>query len=517
MHGLPLRFKSVFNTERPLSYHLQLARARSKTLAIPALTLGTLVLGAAAGLLAAMLPLLPERRVKLLAGLPVLLLAFHSPHLLILLILAAGSTIIDPKALPNVFRLTIIELCLLLLLGLILTRALSDRDKYAWVGTPLDWPILLFVAASVVSLVNAKYILGTYDTQSFAVWRVFLDYMAFFAVTNLVRTRRQLMTLVGGMLAMATLSAAFMVAQQAVGPSRNILPGSMSVWTANVFTQQFSGVARIHIPGSAMVYVMLMPALILYVTPGYLEGHKWLSFVPVILLPLAVAFTFSRNLWIGVTLAILTFVAVARIESKKLVSLLAVLVVLVALLGPLASSYYPRVDAIAEALFFRANSLFARDELAYDSSTQWRLNENEQAVPKIMEYPVFGLGPGADYRKPFGSTDWLTHYIHNGYLYLLLDVGIIGFLPFLWFSIVYLVRAFSHWHTLQDPVLKALVLSFAVSYIAILSSTTAAPHLLESNFVLLLAVLLGISEVAIRLEGRSSRGCQILTDQTNLE
>ncbi len=504
MRNVSLRFTSLSRVQRSLALYLELTRAKLKQLAIPALAIGTLAMGAAAGLLAAMLPLLPERRVKLLAGLPVLFVVFHSPHLLILLMLAVSSTIIDPKNLPGMFRLTTVELCLLLLLGLIVARALSDGGEDALVRTPLDWPVFLFFAVSVVSLLNAKYILGTHNYRSMAVWRVFFDYLVFFAVTNLVRTRRQLMTLVGGMFVMATVVAAFMIAQQAVGPSRSILPGSMSVWTAHVFTQQFSGVARVHIPGSAIVYVMLVPALILHVTPEYSNGRKWLSLIPVVLLPVAIAFTFSRNIWIGVTLAIVTFVAIARIESKKLISLIVVLVVLVSLLVPLASSYYPRVDDIAEALISRVNSLFAGDDLLYDPSTQWRLKENELAIPKIMEYPVLGLGPGAEYRNPIRQVDELTSYIHNAYLFLLLDVGIIGFLPFLWFSIVYLVRAFSSWYTLQDPVLKALVLGFAVSYIAVLSSSTTTPRLLEANYVPLIGVMLGINEVAIRLGQRSS-------------
>jgi O-antigen ligase len=507
MHGLPLRFKSLFSTERPLSYHLQLARARSKALAIPALAIGTLALAAASGLLATVLPLLPERRVKMLAGLPVLFVAFSSPHLVVLFMLIMSSTVFDSSRLPNVFRLTVVELCLLLLLGLIVARVLSDRREDTFVRTPLDWPVFLFFLIGTISFFNAKYNLGAYNYAfSIPVWRVLFDYMVFFAVTNFVRTRRQLLTLVGGMFVSATVVAALIIAQQVAGPAASVIPGIKAAWAATTLGQEFGGVARVSTSGSAIVYVMLLPAFILHITPEYLKTRKWLSFITIVLLLMAIAFTFDRNMWIGATLAGIVFVLVARLESKNFVLLLLVLAVAASLLVPLAGAYFPRIDNIAEALSFRAASLFAGDELMYDSSTQWRLKENELAIPRIKEYPVLGTGPGSEWREPMRQGgDPLTHYIHNAYLYLLLDVGIMGFLPFLWFSIVYLVRGFSSWYMIQDPVLKGLAFGFSLSYIAVLSSSMTSPRLLEPNYAPLIGVMLGITEVAIRLRRQSSQ------------
>ena len=504
MRSLALRFTSISRVQRSAEFYWELARAKLKTMAIPALAIGTLALGAAAGLLAAMLPLLPERRVKLLAGLPVVFVVFYSPHLLILLMLAVSSTVIDSASTTVIARFTAVELCLLLLLGLILARALSDRGENALVRTPLDWPIFLFFVASVISLLNAKYILRTYNFKTMAIWRVLFDYMVFFAVTNFVRTRRQLMTLVGGMFVMATVVAALMIAQQAAGASTSIIPGIKS-WTATALNEEFSGVARVSLPGSALVYVMLMPALILHVTPEYLKGRKWLSLIPVVLLPMGIAFTFDRNMWIGATLAAIAFILISRIESKKFLMLIGAWIVVAAFFVPLAKTYYPKVDAIVEALSFRASSLFAGDELVYDSSTQWRLEENRLAIPKIQERPILGLGPGSDWRRSArGGQYWLTHYIHNAYLYLLLDLGIAGFLPFLCFAILALIRGFSSWRRIREPVMRGLVLGFTLSFIAVLSSCTTSPRLLEASYVPLIGVMLGINEVIIRLGERTS-------------
>ena len=53
--------------------------------------------------------------------------------------------------------------------------------------------------------------------------------------------------------------------------------------------------------------------------------------------------------------------------------------------------------------------------------------------------------------------------------------------------------------------MRSVVIGFAVSYIAILSASTATPKLLELEYVPLIAVMLGINEVAIRLDQESTQ------------
>ncbi len=498
-HNLSFRFKALLKTRR---YHLESTRVGLQRLAVPALAIGTLALGAGAGVLASQLH--AKIAQVALGGIALALISLSKPEFMILLMVALSSTVVDPKTLPGVYRLTAVELCLFILFGVLAARILSNKGKEGFLRTPLDWPVLLFLVAGTISLFNAKYNLETYNDKSFRIWRLFFDYMVFFAVTNFIKTRRQLMTLVGGMLIMATIVAGFMIAQQAVGPSAVIIPGHETVGTATVFKQDFSGVARISISGSAIVYIMVMPAFVLHTMAGQLKTRKWFSFIPVVLLPVAIAFTFDRNMWIGATLAAAIFVLVAQTESKKLVFLLVILAILASLLIPLASVYYPRIDSIIEALSARVNSLFTGDELLYDASTQWRLTENKLAIPKIKEYPILGMGLGAEYRPLIRYNDNLTHFIHNAYLFLLVDAGIIGFLPFLWFSIAYLIRGFSSWYKLHDPFLRMLILSFTVAYVSVLSSSMTSPRLLESAFTLPIGVVLGVNEVAIRLGQQSS-------------
>ena len=80
-------------------------------------------------------------------------------------------------------------------------------------------------------------------------------------------------------------------------------------------------------------------------------------------------------------MAIVIYVAIARIESRKVIFLLVALLVTLALLVPLASSYNPRVDDISEALFIRANSLFAGD----DRCGQHQWGQDPPRAPHVMD------------------------------------------------------------------------------------------------------------------------------------
>ena len=501
--------KPPVTMEYTLSDRLRAVAVTLEKSAVPLLVLGTLAIGAAAGLSATSLPL---RRLALLVALPVLLIAIYAPQLAILLMVLLGATLFDPSAVANVFRLSAVELCLVLLLGLVVIRALSNARQGYNVRTPLDWPLLLLFVASTVALFNAKYIFESFHyMKSVPIWRTLFNFMVFFAVTQLIRNRRQLMILVVGMFVLATLVALLMVAQQIVGPSANFIPDQQGVGIVSVLGQRQDGVMRVAFPGAAMVFVMLLPAFMLFITPGFLEGRKRLVLFPVLLFPLAILFTFTRGLWLGIVLSSIVFVIFTRTESKRFVLLLAILIVGTSLLLPMVSHYFPRADRIAEAVSLRAGSLFAGSELEYDSSTQWRIRENELALAKIMENPIWGVGLGGDYRPRWHDGDGLTHYVHNGFLFLLLQIGLVGLVPFLWLSLVFVIRGFHYWRTITDPVLRGLVMGFSLSYIAVLYASISSPRLLEPNFVLLMGIMLGVNEVAIRLAKqypRSTNGAE---------
>lgn len=492
----PNNFVAVHGIKQPPLAFLQRVRKRLYFLIPPLLLVITVVLVAVASFGAFKIS---TRFVKaMLAGVVFFLLTLWGEEFVLLAPIAISTTLLDVQSLPYLFGFSSDELVVFFLLGLVLVNYLSGKNSF--VHTPLDWPVFLFVIATIISLLNAKYNLGTVSNFRNFVSRMMVMYLVFFVVTNLIRTRRQLMRLLGGMLILASITAVLVVVQQALGGKTMILPFQEHVNNATVLGQELVGVGRISSPGSALVYVLLFPVFILYTTPEYMGSRKWLLFIPVVFFPMAIAFTFTRGLWIGTAFSAIVFIFLGRDRRKSFVLLVLALVIMSYLLVPLLGAYFPRVNTIVAGLAARFGSLFADDELVYDSSTQWRLKENELALAKVKEYPILGIGPGADYRAEWYEGDDLMHYVHNGYLWLLVDFGLVAAIMFLWFSIVYLVRAFLFGSCLHDRILGGLVIGLALSYLALLVCNISSPRLFSAKYILLVSFILGISEVAIKLD-----------------
>ena len=490
---------------RPLRRRMETAWAMVRPLLPPVLLLAAVLLGAVSGFLATKLPL--EAVVLALAGLLVVIVALSRPELVILLMLITSSSIYDRRQIPTIhvgFGFTAIELTLIFLLGLVIAQSLERRRK-PYIKTALDLPVALFFLSSFVSLLNAVLNLDTdIDLMEYQ-WRILFNYLSFFAVTNLVRDARQLRTLLVGMFIVAAVVAALMLVQQAVGTTVVILPGRVE--TAGVGESDFYGVTRILPPGQSLILVMLMPAIILLATHERLGRKRPLLLLVTVLLLIAQAFTFNRRMWVGTAIAIIVvFVLSTREQRKKLLTFFILFAIAGALVIPLVTMFVPLLGVIFNALYVRAASLFSGAEVEYSSSWQWRVMEIGYAKRVIRDHPLLGIGPGNDYRPRVRLNDRLTGYIHNGYYFVLTDMGLVGLGVLAWLSALFLKRGFTLWRAIPDDTFRAVALGLALSYVTVLITCVAAPAFMEWYWTPVLGVMFGINEVIYRLNGVGGEG-----------
>jgi O-antigen ligase len=137
-----------------------------------------------------------------------------------------------------------------------------------------------------------------------------------------------------------------------------------------------------------------------------------------------------------------------------------------------------------------------------EKNLEARKLENEYALKKIAGHPLFGIGFVSPYRPQiYGPDDKLEWYIHNGYLWILLKLGIAGLIPFLWFSYVFVRRGIKYWNQVEDDFLRPVVLGSVCLYLAIAVGNYAAPHFIASWEMAVFGLSMGINEVIYRLEG----------------
>jgi O-antigen ligase len=442
-----------------------------------------------------------------IAGIGCVFITLYRPEYLILLIVGVSSSIFSLGQIPTVsigFNFSAIEILIIGLLGYVFIIVIRNI-KENYVHTPLNIPIILFFLVSLFSLVNSVIYLGTdVDVMEYQ-WRLLFIYFTFFIVTHLVKTHKQLKTLIIGLLIISTIVALLMVIQQSLGASLIILPGRVETRLVN-YNDRFVDISRILPPGQSIIYIMFLPAIVIYLFRSRRNWSNWLYLFAAFLLSLGLAFTFNRSNWVSMAAVITVFfLLITWNHRKKFIKLLYVIFLLGIIIIPIIYFNSPKSAVAIDAIVSRITTLFNLEGTQESASWQWRIRENEKAIAKIIQHPLLGIGPGADYRSPDWSGDVLTGFVHNGYLFILLDLGILGFLAFIWFSAAFLIRGFRKWRLIQNEFSKAVVISLTLSYSACLIVNISAPVFMTSYWITIFGVIFGINEVIYRIEEETNK------------
>jgi len=138
------------------------------------------------------------------------------------------------------------------------------------------------------------------------------------------------------------------------------------------------------------------------------------------ILVLALALTFVRSAWLALTLGLIVFVAASRGRTAgKVVGVIAVCLVALTVVGGSNST--------TKAFTQRVTSL---GELNEDVSAQDRLRSSRELLPTAIGQPVgAGVGKaGLAVRLGDSESNDFIETIDNGYLAILYQVGLVGFL-----------------------------------------------------------------------------------------
>ncbi len=441
-----------------------------------------------------------------LLGVFFLALVSWKPELGLLSILVITSDLINSDRLPAIsvgpISLQITDAILIYLLILTLVRVLV-LPGFSLVRTPLDLPMLLFFGAVLLSTALAVTNPSVDYHWILRRLRPLAYYLGFFCVTNLIRERRQLIVLIQGILAITVLACLILVLQAVVPSIHLITSNSEELVTAG---QSFAGVNRVFTQTDRLIYPLLLVSIC-----ALILGARWLppmlEFGRFGIIGAGLFLTFQRNYWLSMILMLaLLFVLVSGPWRSRILKWggfgMAILLLAIALAGTSADKYL----AAANDRFIRGLS---PGTLAQDSSTQDRLVETNFAIQSIRSHPLLGVGLGNFYRPPLPSDPYwmpdfpqigLRWYIHNAYLWVWIDMGLVGFIPFLWLYAVFIIRGLTRWRKITDPNLRAVVLGSTLGVLGQAISNIVAPNFLQTWVLIIFAVLMGINELIYRWE-----------------
>lgn len=445
----------------------------------------------------------------ILIGIISSLVIIKRPEIGICGILIATSSIVFEDQLPQIslsgISIHLSDFLLLGLLAIIVVRWLSE-PKFTIVHTPLDWPLLLFYGAMLLSTFLAISHSSLDLVTARRMLRVLSYYLTFFIVTNLIRERYQLNFLVNSLFVLATIVAGVMVAQFILGHSMIIIPGRVeNLATVGV---DYEGITRIIPPGLSIVLVAFITIFCILVFEKF-KPQGLFMFFQVGLLGMAVLFTFLRSYWavLLTVFLLLGFIFRGSERQKYLMWILTIIFTVAIMLFLVVINQDTQRMKVVGASIDRLNSLFRGETFqGQDSSFNYRVIETQYALPQIISHPLIGMGMGANYRPLDSRLDWGEidgrNFIHNGHLSILIQSGLLGYVCLMWLSMTFLIRGFRYWRGIPNNWMRGVFLGYTLIYLVVMVAAVVNSTFMQWAWTPVIGIIMGTNEVILRNVGR---------------
>jgi O-antigen ligase len=304
---------------------------------------------------------------------------------------------------------------------------------------PLTRPFLVFAGLTLLSAAFSGN-----PGWSFWIARDLLRIATFYVVLLSTRDSRHAMRLWQAFLAALCLMAAYGLGQAYLCGTR---PGWVpATWLSEICThaQRVRGPFSIYMTFGG---VLFLGALLFF---AYLANvplrRAWWMLPGAAITLAALAFTYSRNAWLGLAAGALALVITAR-RTLRIVAVLATVLAVgtIAMPGPVAE----RLQSVVNL----------EDQTLRDRVAMWRAG-----LSMIADHPLLGVGPGEvrtwyqHYRRPEAIRP-STGHLHNSAVQIAAERGLPALFAWIWIWVVFFREG---WRILtraerEEPVRRALV------------------------------------------------------------
>jgi putative inorganic carbon (HCO3(-)) transporter len=322
-------------------------------------------------------------------------------------------------------------------------RSQANRNPGARPSIHINLPLLMYLAITVISVAVAQDV----SLSLFEVFLLLEACLVYFYVANNVRTRQDVLFAVSLLLIACLLESLAMIVLRFTGMPSSIwgIPTHVRV-DADVKEGFMRIGGTVGSPNFAAAYLSMSlasAASLLFTSLG--RAYKWLAMGVLGLGGVALIFTFSRGGWMALVLSV-TLICLLGWHRRGISLKTPIAVILI--LGMLYLPFHSAISA----------RLLGDDRGSADS----RIPLMKLAFRIIEDNPVLGVGANnftvimdryltSDFRE-----GWLFA-VHNKYLLVLSETGIVGLLAFLAFLLNALHKGWQCW-ALQDRLLSPLAL-----------------------------------------------------------
>ncbi len=341
---------------------------------------------------------------------------------------------------------------------------LYNKKKFS--PNALVWPLVLFLLTGFVSVMYSLYFSRALMVFIFILFTVSL----FFITVDLINSKEKLKIISKVLLYSSLIVCGFSIFQF-IGDSVG-LPITITGMNKG-FTKVIMGFPRVH----AFSYEPLYLANYLFIPLGVFTGlffekvdfikrHYLIATIALIILIMIL--TVSRGAYLGLIAFGLVF---AFFEAKKVFSIkyiiTAIAILFIAFYGSISFMKY--ATPIAYDRFVSHATL---EDYGKGESTESRMKAWQDAFDAYSEKPYTGVGLGnfgpwlAGYPNPETVENWKI--VNNEYMEILAETGIFGFISFIIFLLIIIIRSFIAYFKVKDPLLRAFLVGLLASTIAVL-------------------------------------------------
>lgn len=346
--------------------------------------------------------------------------------------------------------------------------------------------IIIYVLFALFSFLFGIYTGGDAATafgafKNYAIYSVF-----FFIVINIIRDKKQLDRLIKVFMLGGILLIYFILF--------GILNGS-GLWIE--YTPLSTEGVRLLAPTHA--FYLCIVILISINLVAYKKNYFGRLTIPIILIQLlGIIVSLTRHLWLAMAFTfLLNFIFLQGKYKRNLLKVFSiqilfiiVLVVFYALFSFIITGSMPAIGTdFIENTISRLQSI---DLSTGDESAFYRIFAWEKAWKVFGESPIFGVGFG--HKLTFDYFGWPVtiqmRELHNNFIGIALQMGIIGFLSFLAFNFIFLKQSYKLIKKVKDD-LGAYLLGFLGCYVLFIFSANFGTYFDINLFVIFFWIFMG--------------------------
>jgi len=214
-----------------------------------------------------------------------------------------------------------------------------------------------------------------------------------------------------------------------------------------------------------------------------------------LILVAGVLFTFGRSRWLGLIAGMMFLFWFIPGFVKFRVVKLAYGMLIFLLLYFLFCITFPIDHVLTRMPELLMSRVASSTKIQSEAPIKTRFSESAAAYEKVKNRPIMGNGLGTAFtyvRYDEGPPHPVTlRYLHNSYLFLWLNTGLLGLLSFLWMCLTFLIYGIKVMKRLPDGYHKALTAGFVSSFIAVLVSSLTAPDMTSPIFSIYVGFMMG--------------------------